>query len=203
MTKPLWLFKPAKHINGNLLKVFQKEGAALWPTLIKKLDQYPNQLVSETDLEKFKQDCPYLYKYLKLINVVDFIERIGFGVTTKPENLPIHTDAPATAFALNMPILNCDDTYLAWYNATQRKGEYAVDYASDSWHEVSTAAFFDKDFATEIARIHAIEPHWVNVENPHAVLYGPNKSYEGVRVIITVRFDHRIYDYLTNLYGPE
>lgn len=192
---PTWLYKPA-NVPSTLLPIFKKEFIKVFDKFVKNLDEQPNQFVSEQDISIIPLEYPYLYKYLKLLGLNESIVRIGLIVTNSPDlTFAVHTDWPATGYALNIPVLNCENTYTAWYEAqkTDVKGNI---YSTDSWKGVAESYMYDNTTAIEIDRTDANIPHWINIHVPHS----PICNYNKLRINGTIRFNEAVYDYLNSKY---
>jgi hypothetical protein len=193
--KPTWLYKSAD-IPNTLLPLFQKEFTKIYKKFVKDLDKQPNQFVSEEDISIIPNEYPYIYKYLKLLGLHKSIVRLGLIVTTSPElTFAVHSDWPATGYALNIPVLNCENTYTAWYDAkiTNVKGNI---YSTDSWKGVAESYMYDNSTAVELDRIEANKPHWINIHVPHSPISDLNK----LRINATIRFTDDVYDFLNRKY---
>lgn len=187
--KPNWLYKKVDF--KSLLPIFQKEFLELVYDIDPKLPSRDNYLVSSTDPDHIKKFCPYFYRYLKALKIEQWLNRVGFVIVSKPKKL-IHSDFPAASYALNIPVLNCQNTYTVWYQSAITN-KTATDYNSPSWQEVGLSPLYENDGAIEIGRIHCLEPHWVNVEVPHT----PECHHSNLRINCTVRFTDEIYQYFS------
>lgn len=187
--QPSWLYQPI-HIPDSLLNLFQKEFMLIYNKFVKDLDSNPIQLVSEEDTSVIPIEYPYIFKYLKLLGIHSYVIRIGLVVVNE-QRVVVHTDWPATGYALNIPVLNCEETFTAWYNA-QPTNYKANIYSSESWRTVGDSPLYDSETAIEIDRIKANKPHWINVRVPHSPICNHGK----LRINGTIRFDDRIYHYL-------
>ena len=195
MNKPTWLYKPID-LPNYLLSIFQQEFMKVFEKYVYDLDKQPIQLVSEQDIFQIPIEYPQIYRYLKLLNLHTSIVRIGLIVVNSPK-LVIHSDWPATGYALNIPVLNCENTYTAWYDAKPTNYK-AKDYSTNSWSTVGDSPLYNNDEATEIDRIESNKPHWINVHVPHS----PICNHTKLRINGTIRFTENVYKYLTSKY-PE
>lgn len=194
ITEPTWLYKKVKL--DSVLPIFQKELLALAYQIDPQLPTRENYLVSETNKDKIKQTCPYFYKYLTALKIERHLLRVGFVIVSKPKRI-IHSDYPASSFALNLPILNCKDTYTVWYDSVIT-AQKATEYNSPTWVEVGDSPLYEESSAIEIGRIDSNQPHWVNVRVPHS----PECNHNNLRINCTIRFYDNIYEYLIKQYGP-
>lgn len=188
-----WLYQPV-NIPDVLLNIFQKEFMLVYDKFVTDLESHPIQLVSEENISIIPTHYPYLFRYLKLLGIHSYIVRIGLVVLNESK-VVVHTDWPATGYALNIPVLNCQGTFTAWYDAQPTKNRASI-YSSNSWKAVGDSPLYDSETAIEIDRIEANKPHWINVHVPHSPVCNHNK----LRVNGTIRFDDRIYNYLETKY---
>jgi hypothetical protein len=188
-----WLYKPV-NIHPTLLNLLQQEFIRFYDKFASDLDTNPVQLISDDNINTIPTDYPYIFKYLKLLGIHQHLLRIGVVVMNQPK-VVVHTDWPTTGYALNIPVLNCDNTYTAWYNANSTNNK-ATMFSSESWKSVGDSPLYDTATAVEIDRVDAAAPHWINVHVPHS----PICSHNQLRLNGTIRFTEPIYEYLTKLY---
>jgi hypothetical protein len=188
-----WLHKPV-NIHPTILKLIQHEFVKIYDKFVVDLEKKPIQLISDDNLETIPSDYPYIFKYLKLLGIERHILRIGVVVMNQPK-IVVHTDWPTTGYALNIPVLNCADTFTAWYNAVPTENKATI-FSSESWKSVGDSPLYDTNTAIEIDRVESGIPHWINVHVPHSPICNHNQ----LRLNGTIRFTEAIYDYLQKHY---
>ena len=89
-------------------------------------------------------------------------------------------------YGLNLPILNCKDSYTVWYNTKDGAGmtNYKKRYPT-------TPFYLEKDVYEEIGRVSSMQPAFINVSIPHR----PEVHASVDRIAITTRFTPEIHDY--------
>ena len=148
-----------------------------WPkSLLFPVD--PNEILARTPLRAV------LEKY----NWVDSIEGISVVVVPGKQILPIHHDWGTLTHSLNIPILNCVNTWTIWYKIdegeeTVRPGSYTI-YDEDKGEDV-TYTFYEycDTKCTEVERLELVTPHLLNVRQPHSV-WNPTIA---TRLVLAVR----------------
>jgi hypothetical protein len=98
---------------------------------------------------------------------------------------PIHTDGSPEwpkYWALNLPIYNCDNTPMIWWDTTGASRAFQ----SDSVYNSTYIESFDPAECTEVERCIVSQPTWVRIDVPHSVNNTVNLTN---RMILTMRFD--------------
>jgi hypothetical protein len=144
------------------------------------------------DIEEY---IPSLCDYLKTVSLYDKFFRIVLSSKKKPgEDLKsgIHVDQITKRFiySLNIPVLDCENTYTAWY-----KGEVELfdqtnnPYIRTNHNRTNHFGVVNEQNATEICRVETIRPMLINTTIPHRAL--TNKA---TRIIACIRFVPDITD---------
>lgn len=136
--------------------------------------------------------------YVEMIKNTGFFDRwdISLFVATSKlalENPSVHIDhydPEQRCYGLNIPLVNCEGTYTIWYDATINR-EPVTTEVEDLM--AARLAEHDKPY-TEIDRLEASTPAWVNVCIPHA----PYSDHNETRVLISARFTPEIHEYFKN-----
>jgi hypothetical protein len=137
--------------------------------------------------------APSYVGWLKEIKLYDRWSNSVFSTTYGSEgnNQTIHTDnvdCNKRCFALNIPILNCHDSWTVWYKTKENSG-----IAGHIPHYPMATGFSDEDAGDELGRMPASQPAFVNVGIPHR----PWADHEEPRIVLSTRFDPEIFDYLS------
>jgi hypothetical protein len=198
--QPTWLYKTIDIPNVNDI---QKEFQMV-------LDCYPLEMagVPGYDLiignkELIAQHCPLFVNLLKNLNLLDRWDYTAWSMSTIPgENIIIHTDYDwrDRSFALNIPILNCHDSYTAWYKPRPgtgvkhlRQHEELKDYPlPEKWQDhYPGQQWRAEDIEGEIDRMAASQPAFVN----HSIPHRPVTYHNDTRILISTRFLPELFDY--------
>jgi len=188
-----WIYQPL-NIDNTIVIKWQNEFKNLALKISPDLELHQNKLIAEFDHEVIYKFCPSFKQFLTQEKILDNLFYVCF-IINKGKDLPIHNDGFSPKYALNVPIDNCKNTYTVFYDATLTE-KHTVEHASESFPQVSYGLYADETTATEIARIDANHPHWINITVPHkAEVYN-----DALRVNCSIRFQDSIVDYLINKY---
>jgi hypothetical protein len=144
-------------------------------------------------VEDLESQTPLLRKYLDSIGLSDRQYFAGLVISKDGSEFPIHVDNITGAdrfVALNIPLINCDCTYTAWYDANITQpltevGNYAQGINSNTEQAITTynGLYYCTD-AVEIARTECNQPMLAHVGRPHRGIV----EHQQLRVLMTVRF---------------
>ena len=140
-----------------------------------------------TDTDQIKAQCPKLCSYLRDIDLFDRWDTTGISKLDPHSDLMLHSDGRCR-WALNLPILNCDQSYTIWYDA-ERKGNVS-NVIVEGQETAATYVRYRADTAREIDRVCSDVPVWVNVHTPHAAI---NLS-KHTRMLLSLRFTPELDD---------
>lgn len=185
---PKWLYKP---IEVNNLAQIQKE---ILPIILKKI---PNFMFAQPDFYRLLPEDiePFAPSYIEFIKKFGIYERwtMSAVVTTgKGLDYPIHIDSKnwhKICYGLNIPIINCEDTYTVWYDA-----EIAGPMHAEGDFRESACIQKENTIAKEIDRWSANKPAWINVSVPHR----PVSAHVKPRANLSARFDPELHELLYN-----
>ncbi len=194
---PEWLHLPAA-IDLQKLSIIQKELMHVAHHVIKDIAHSPSQFINVEDLDLIKQVCPTLISELKRLGLYDLLFMISI-ITVRPGSyFPIHVDYPdprRLSFGLNIPVLNCTDSYTIWYDTKVLPYQYLPSYIVTS-PLVSVAQPCDEDNAVEIDRVECSVPSWINNHIPHR----PHCEHNKFRINSSLRFTNKIYEMIADGY---
>jgi hypothetical protein len=88
---------------------------------------------------------------------------------------------------LNIPIINCDDSYTVWYDT-----ELGDTFHDDNDFRNTARIQKPNTVATEIGRWDMRNPAWINTSIPHR----PESTHNRPRAIISARFDPELHEML-------
>jgi hypothetical protein len=191
ISKPSWLYKPVDVSNLDNIKLeFQ--------TIFNK--HYSNVFgdrgftFSYLDKDIVRAEAPSYIQVLKDLGVYDrwtscvFVGTLG---DARHKDSPIHVDTEdwqSRSYALNMPVINCEDSHTVFFEATIPDSDA---YLSGDSTGYKTARGFKEEGSREIGRWNVESPAWVNVTIPHRA----ENSNPDLRLIISSRFWPEIHDY--------
>lgn len=176
---PDWLYQQA-NLNADILPEIQKELLQIFE-FSKQFCLVPyTSTFMYLEVEQIK-DCPILLQELDRLKLKQNFMALAFVSVVNDKEFPPHVDA-GNEVALNIPLLNCSETYLVWYDGkiTEEKiPEYVIGapVAKD-------ACLGDSEGLTEIDRIESNSPYWINVN----VLHRPVTMHNNFRLAASLRF---------------
>lgn len=199
MKKPVeWLYRPA-NISAT---EYNSELMDLLLSIVPDLATASGRRFQPVDHDMFMSKCPELVKKLDQWGLKDRLSEVAIIWVNQRTHFGIHRDFPswrARNIALNLPIINCEDSYTVWYDAllADRKSEAMVHLDAtygDSSYIKHTQAVEDESQAKEIGRIDSSKSYWVNVYQPHA----PLVEHKKFRAIISIRFHPELFDVMAS-----
>jgi hypothetical protein len=143
------------------------------------------------------QKIPNTAKLLNDLKLVKYFRHIGlFWLRPGLSELPIHIDDPLHKenIALNIPVMNCADSYTVWYDAEIDYNTKIPDYATDGKYDPGGRVI--KGSAREIDRVNCSFPSWVNLAVPHQGVYTGSAE----RINASFRFTDKFYDLVDTEY---
>lgn len=192
-TKPTWLYKL---VDINNLDAIRSECLAIFHRHYSDIFGDRGFTFTRVNLDILRAEAPSYVQALKELNLYDRWTNSAFVGTqgnTRIEDSPIHvdhTDWNVRCFALNMPIINCQDSYTVFYEANTATPTAPIpEWITDASSYKVGGSYREED-CIEIGRHNVEHPAWVNVGIPHrAVNNNPN-----MRLIISTRFYPEVHD---------
>lgn len=191
-TRPTWLYKPIdvknlEQIKKECFDIFNKH---YFGTLNDKgfIFQYIDQDI-------IRNEAPLYIQALKDIGVYERLTScifIGLKGDQRLTDSPIHIDTEdweSRSYALNMPVVNCQDSYTVWYDSKIKDDPDT--YIGGAHARYRTAICFKEESSIEIGRWCVNNPAWVNVVVPHRA----ENNNPDLRLIISSRFWPEIHEY--------
>lgn len=185
--KPSWFYKPIQVDN---LEEIQKELSAI---IYKKIPNFESaipafKMVYRDEIEPF---APLYVGLLESLGILDKWVYSPIISTNYNVQFPIHIDNIDWidgSYGLNLPVINCENTYTVWYDA---EIDYTPVLQSSDPRNVSRLVKHGTP-VKEIARWHMKDPAWINFSIPHAPV-----SYHGkARAVMSARFKPELHDLL-------
>ena len=179
-TTPDWLYHEP-NIESDVVAIIKKELLKL------SVVDRPNNLVEYTSTfvaasqELTHKLCPTLIQQLDKFNLLKDFCFVAFISVVGQKEFPPHVDV-GTDVGLNIPLMNCEDTYTVWYDAKIVDRElptYVI--GSDVAH---MARVCDPRTAVEIGRCDSNQPYWINTNVPHR----PETHHNQFRLAASIRF---------------
>lgn len=195
---PDWFFQEAK-LDKNLYPKIKKELLDLFQYRFNDtpLSLIHSQFVVPADIEYVKENCPAIMAQLKQYGLDDVFVMLAMIIVAPGTDYPIHVDTlnhGKMSFGLNIPVLNCHDSYTAWYDAEILYHESFAPNILNTKFDIGTGLPCSHTNAVELARCSANIPHWINVVKPHAAIC----THDKLRVNSSFRFDKKIFEMLAD-----
>jgi hypothetical protein len=198
--KVLWTYRHTKIDNTKLPDIYT-ELNSFWEFLQEDTDVMMKSkfYFAPTD-DIFKRICKTLCLELHRLSLYKYCTGIGFFSVPPGKITPIHIDMGYN-YALNFPVINCENSYTVWYNGVTQvpTTEFNSQVDSDSilykGHknnkvlnqliEAPDIPYFELDRNKEIDRVDSNQPLWINGSIPHR----PEVQHLKYRLLATLRFE--------------
>jgi hypothetical protein len=196
MNIPSWTYKTA---TVNNLEKIQQELKPLVEKYVPACFDGTQTPMSEFIPLTKEEVTSYSPTYVDMIKSTGFFDRWDISLLATASklasNIPVihidHVDPEQRVCGLNIPLFNCEGTYTVWYDATIEYAPIIADHP-----DLTSARTIKYDLPyTEIDRLDASTPAWVNVSIPHR----PYSEREDTRVIISARFIPELHEYFEKL----
>jgi len=149
------------------------------------LKKIPENLLNNTNLtyiennKKIFLGIPELYNFLESIKINEFVGSIAINVTTAQSNGNCHVDSGPYKYSINIPILNCENTFIDFYKVT---GDHQIVYVEK--HGTRHHFFkYTEDQCELIYRGDTSVPYLLGTKTPHRVI---NDS-DNIRIMLLIR----------------
>lgn len=192
VSKPTWMYKPV-HVNN--LEQIKKEFENIYKQHYSNIFKDRGFAFTYLDKDIVRDNAPIYIQFLKDLKLYDKWTSCIFVGTSGDKRLvdsPIHVDTEdwqSRSYALNLPVMNCENSYTVFYNASKPNAQaYFGDEPVTGW---ATARGFDFDGAIEIGRWNVEQPAWINVCIPHRA----ENNNPNTRLIVSSRFWPEIHEY--------
>lgn len=124
-------------------------------------------------------NIPELKAELDKLNWTPYVFGIGFYIIAPTVGSAIHVDSNTFTYSFNIPILNCEDTYVNFYK-TDREPKKEVYTMYDTHVNYNK---FDPEDCQLVDKLEMLEPHVINVQELHNIV---NKN-TGSRITLLIR----------------
>jgi len=131
-------------------------------------------------------NIPSLRSLLSNTNCINYIDSIAFIVLQPNYTTSIHIDAGAANYSFNIPIKNCKNSYVSFY---QNIGEIQK-------HSINDKKYFyrcNPAYCNFVDKIEMNTPYIINVKQPHSVSNKNNNSRIALLIRLTSDFNPHRY----------
>jgi len=137
---------------------------------------------------KYFLDIPELKKLLDDLDFTNHIhsDGIALNVTMPGVTLPIHYDSDKFKYSFNIPLKNCEGTFVNLYHTDSEPQSVPRKHPIHNTYVVSRR--FDPALCRLLESHEAINPCILNTNVPHNVVNKTNK----IRVMLLIRLDNKI-----------
>jgi hypothetical protein len=184
---PTWLYKK---INVPDQIKIQHELLAVSKFIIEDIDNLTPEF-HYVSRDKIDDMIPVTKIFLDQLGILDRWKYLALITGNRGSTLPIHVDGTDwihRSYGLNIPVLNCEDSFTVFYNA-----EFDAPFF-DSTDPRASALSCKQDTAIEIDRVESSNPAWVNILIPHR----PVINHLMPRILASFRFSPELHDILND-----
>lgn len=192
-TRPTWLYK---NVNINNLDAIKAECLAVFNNHYANAFGRRGFTFTRINQDILRAEAPSYTQALKDLGLYERWTNSAFVGTrgeTRLKDSPIHvdhTDWNVRCFALNMPVVNCQESYTVFYEANSQTPTAPIpEWITDAASYRVGGSYREED-CREIGRHNVEHPAWVNVGIPHRAI---NNSPD-MRLIISTRFYPEVHD---------
>jgi hypothetical protein len=187
---PEWLYKPI--VVDNLTTIQQEFQTIVNTHYTTMFDDWKSSWLYPIDRTIIEQSAPTYITWLKELKLYDrwatSFFATSYGTSGNEQTVHIdNIDYKERCFSLNIPILNCEDSWTVWYKTKENSG-----VAGYIPHYSMALGFSELDIEGELGRMPATQPAFINVGLPHR----PWSNHVEPRIILSTRFNPEIFDYL-------
>ena len=149
------------------------------------MELIPSHLLDKTTLtyiennKKIFLGIPALYEFLASKKLLFSVGSIAVNVTTGQGKGNHHVDSGPWQYSLNIPILNCENTWINFFKVDSDYKIKTVENKGQTHHFYG----YTEDQCELIYEAETIEPYLLGVKTPHRVV---NKS-DDTRVMLLIR----------------
>ena len=184
LIKPNWTYKP---IDIPSLDLISSELLNIVPDFIGDIDTLDPDFIY-IEKSKVRHRLPHCREWLQSLEIEDRWKYVAFITGNNGQSLPIHVDAidwASRTYALNVPVLNCAGSFTVFYDAAINENTLY-----DSVDPRNSAYWCDQSTASEIDRVEANSPCWINISKPHQ----PVIHHDRPRILASFRFSPEVHD---------
>ncbi len=190
--KPTWLYKPVTNVD-NLDKI-QKEFYRIFTTFYSDTFNDVGHDIVMIDINIVRKLAPNFVNFLKKLDLYDILDGVALSgsIGEQKEICPIHIDTKdwqKLSYALNLPIIGCEDSYTVFYQVTESDG---VEKTTKVTNRYEGSIGYPDRSSIELARMAANQTAFINISMPHR----PVTEHKNLRIVATARFTTDIFDYI-------
>lgn len=188
---PDWYYRKCA-IDPELLLAIQSELVPAMEQLVPGYTEIRGQF-ARSSVSVIKEISPSTTKFIESIGLLDRWTDVSIITANNnhPFRWPIHVDDStySRCIALNIPILNCENSYTAWYESNEPIKRSADPKSLTT--EQAYSLYYADDKSKEVMRMDANQCAFINVALPHR----PVVEHTKPRVLISTRFSPELFDY--------
>jgi hypothetical protein len=154
----------------------------------KVLQLFPKDKLDKSELFYIPDDLklflgiPELKTELDKLGWTQYIDCFGFYVVQKTTGSTIHTDTGNDrVFSFNIPILNCENTFVNYYESTAEPIKKTLPNKVDYY-------YYDPAYCTLIDSFEMTSPHVINVSKIHNITNDNDRP----RITLLVRLNNQL-----------
>ena len=140
------------------------------------------------NLQKFNDECPLFLEWTKQNNIeTEWVVGIKVNARNGQDSTKVpHTDLRPEDknFALNFPVVNCEQTYTCMYKLIKGK-EIIINDTSIAGGDADYKVFSPDSTFDEVAKFYLTQPTLFNTNVPHQVYNNTDKD----RLSLSLRFE--------------
>jgi len=144
-----------------------------------------NLFYPENNLEPFLE-IKELTSFLENSNLLRQVYMFAFNVVTYGYPEIIHVDTGEFNYSLNLPILNCENTFIKFYETSIEPR--IVNYITSTKSSATYLGFYKKDCQL-VKSLEMTKPHIINVKIPHGIA-NPNKATRITLLIRLIKYEY-------------
>jgi hypothetical protein len=142
---------------------------------------------------------PKLRKMLDDFRFTNGITKIGFAFSVMmPKNkLPVHSDSEKFRYSFNIPVNNCESSYVNFFQTSQEKKIMTTENAKHK--TILSYELFDNEKCKLIESNHITSPYIMDTTVPHSVFNNSSKE----RIMLLIRLEPEVDNIVQQLTGLQ
>lgn len=202
LEKATWLYKPVDNI-PNLNKI-QKECYRIYSTFFKDACNEVGWTITGVNIELMTKLAPNYINFLKKLGLYEIYSGAAFSASigVQKQSCPVHVDCEdwrQLPYSLNIPVIGCEDSYTVFYDVDESNS--SKNGLPENWdnnylkmNKIEGVVGYPEESATEIGRMPATQPAFVNIGIPHR----PVTNHTNLRLVMLSRFTPDIFEYVNS-----
>jgi hypothetical protein len=181
-----------KEITINNLKEIQTEVLKHFPE-----DGYKRTSVFylHDNRERFLS-IPALREYLESLDLLDHIDTgFGFSITKANADIKIHTDSDLFRYSLNIPLVECNDFHLEFYESIAEPEFLRLN--KPQFNTSTSYKHYRQRDCNLVERIEIRQPFVMDTECPHRVVNSSNEH----ALVLLIRLSHSVDNLIDTMFS--